>query len=116
MSSALIELYSSGDDSIITLHDESLDIENYSIISQKLRESLGGLHGRRIVFDLSSIKIIDSAGIGLLAMIRNISLQKGMDVVIACEDLYMYKIIEILNAAHSFMIYTSVAHAIKQKF
>ncbi len=108
----MVELYYRGNAVIVAINNELLVVSNYSAMSRKLRDLVGELDCKRIIFDLSNIKVIDSVGMGLLAMIKSLGLHKGIEVVLACEDSYMLKIIKILNMNHSFNIYRNVADAI----
>ena len=109
-----VEQYDEKDATVVEILDTSLNIFNFSALSHELKNSLRRTTKPRVVFDLKNIKHIDSVGIGLLTLMKNMVAHDGADMAIACDNDGVLKVIELLNMSGTLKSYRTLRDAINK--
>ena len=110
-----VEQYDEKEATVVKILDASLNIFNFSELSRELKSSLRRSAKSRVVFDLKNIKHIDSVGIGLLTMMKNMVAHDGADMAIACGNEGVLKVIDLLNMSGTLKSYKTLRDAIEKR-
>lgn len=110
----LVEQYDEKETTVIEILDTSMNIFNFSELSRELKNSLGRATKPQVVIDLKNIKHIDSVGIGLLTMMKNMVVRDGADMAIACDNASVLKVIDLLHMGDSLKSYKTIQEALRR--